>query len=103
MIITIWYSGSQNKLKFVATYCECSNILVSYCPMFYTSDLTSFFRPENLKRKLSVCSGNSRIASGGFSTWFDRKVSCKEEDFKGVVALISSRSRVCRLREAWLF
>ena len=33
------------------------------------------------------------IASGGFSTWFDRKVSCKEEDFKGVVALISN-SRV---------
>ena len=21
--------------------------------------------------------------SGGFSTWFDRKVSCKEEDFQG--------------------
>ena len=57
MIILIWYSISQNKLDIVAKVCEWSNILSFLKPYFCLFDLTSFLAPENLKRKLTVCSG----------------------------------------------
>ena len=46
---------------------ESSDILIFYPPILYQFHLTSFFRPDNLKRKLTVC---TEVGIAGYAILF---------------------------------